>query len=307
MALEIIGVIGGTGSQGGGLVRKILDDPDKTFAVRVFTRDPSKANAQKLKDAGAEVVAFDLNKPEEFEAAFQGLTGLFVVTNFFEHFSADKETADVKAVVEAAEKAGVKQYVWSTLEATSEFYDSLDEADRPPKISEGYYVPHFDGKGNANKFFPIEKTTFLHTSAYFENLLQAKNGVICYNIPADFKFPVIAVGDIGKSAFGIFKAGDKYKGQSLYISAEPTSYNDVAKVLSEVTGKEFKYVEVDRATFASFGFPAADDIANMFDFNVRNKDFVGKRDPVLTKELNPELLSIREWAEAHKDQLTAIA
>jgi len=113
----VIGIIGATGSQGGSLARALLQD--KKFSVRPLTRDPSKDAAQKLKEAGADVVAFDLDKPETFGPALEGLTGLFVVTNYWEHFSPKKELDHVKVIVEAGEKAGVKHFVWSTLEETS--------------------------------------------------------------------------------------------------------------------------------------------------------------------------------------------
>lgn len=40
---KVIAVVGATGSQGGGLVRAILDDPDHEFAVRALARDARSA------------------------------------------------------------------------------------------------------------------------------------------------------------------------------------------------------------------------------------------------------------------------
>ena len=53
---KIIAVVGATGTQGGGLVRAILADPNGGFAARAITRDPSKDKAKALAAAGAEVV-----------------------------------------------------------------------------------------------------------------------------------------------------------------------------------------------------------------------------------------------------------
>ena len=53
---KIIAVIGSTGTQGGGLARAILADPNGGFAVRAITRDPNKDNAKALAAKGAEVV-----------------------------------------------------------------------------------------------------------------------------------------------------------------------------------------------------------------------------------------------------------
>ena len=123
-----------------------------------------QASAIALKEAGAEVVAFDMDsEPTEMASALHGVHGLFVITNFWEHFDYEREIDQVKNVIKAGEMVGVQHYVWSTLEDTRPFFDSLEENERPPKIK-GTYVPHFDGKGNANDLFPKEKTTILYTS-----------------------------------------------------------------------------------------------------------------------------------------------
>jgi len=305
----VIGVIGASGAQGGSLAKALLASKKKTFKVRAFTRDPAKESMKPLKDAGAEVVALDLDKKEGFEKAFEGLTGLFVVTNFWESMSPSKETQQVKDVVEAAEKAGVKHYVWSTLEDTTSFYDGLDEKDRVPKLTDGLYVPHFDAKGKANDIFPKSKTTFLFTSFYLENFYNfgmVSKGVLCNNVPSDATMPVISAADIGKCACGIFEAGSAYKGKSVYICGEKPTFASIMETISKVTGKEYKHTAVDRDTYAGFGFPGADDLANMFDYNVRCKDFAKVRDPVLSKKLNPELKSVKQWAEENKEAVLKV-
>ena len=54
---KIIAVTGATGSQGGGLVRAILGDPNGGFAARAVTRDTGKDKSKALASAGAEVVS----------------------------------------------------------------------------------------------------------------------------------------------------------------------------------------------------------------------------------------------------------
>ena len=45
---KIIAVVGATGSQGGGLVQAILNDPNGGFAVRAITRDVNTDKAKAL-------------------------------------------------------------------------------------------------------------------------------------------------------------------------------------------------------------------------------------------------------------------
>jgi hypothetical protein len=61
MAKRTIVVVGATGSQGGGLARAILNDPDGEFACRAVTRNPDSDAARALADAGADVVRADLD------------------------------------------------------------------------------------------------------------------------------------------------------------------------------------------------------------------------------------------------------
>ena len=115
---KIIAVVGSTGQQGGGLCHAILDDPAGGFACRAITRDPSKEKAQALAAKGAEVVRADLDDVESLKQAFAGAYGVYAVTNFWEHFSAEKEKAQAKNIADAARSAGVKHIIWSTLEDT---------------------------------------------------------------------------------------------------------------------------------------------------------------------------------------------
>src|SRR4030095_6967427 len=113
---KIIAVVGATGVQGGGLARAILADPSSGFSVRAITRDPSKDNAKALAAKGAEVVSANLDDVESLKKAFAGAHGVYGVTNFWEHFSAEKEMQQAKNIAEAAKAAGGDNVIWSTLE-----------------------------------------------------------------------------------------------------------------------------------------------------------------------------------------------
>jgi hypothetical protein len=160
---KIIAVLGSTGSQGGGLVRAILADPAGGFAARAVTRDVSKDKAKALKSAGAEVVKADLDDVESLKKAFAGAYGVYAVTNFWEHFSGEKEKVQAKNVADAAKAAGVKQVIWSTLEDIRKFMKADDK--RMPMLQQKYRVPHFDAKAEANASFGGLPTTFLVTSS----------------------------------------------------------------------------------------------------------------------------------------------
>ncbi|KAG1678479.1 hypothetical protein FOA52_014510 [Chlamydomonas sp. UWO 241] len=294
----LISVVGATGAQGSGLVHAII--ADGTFTARALTRDPSKPSAFALKDAGVEVVAFDFNKPETYRAALSGAHGAFVVTNFYEAFA--KETQQAKDIAAACEAAGVAHVIWSTLEDTRPFFDA-QTSDVPPKLQDTMYVPHFDGKAEANASFPAAKTTLFHTSMYLENLIKfgmCKDGVMACPM-GNTPLSVIAVDDIGRCALGVFKAGDEYKGKSVFVAGDVLTVADLMAVCAKATGKKFSY-----AAYAGFGFPGAEELANMFHYYKCDVAFGARRNPDGphgAKALYHGIQSAAVWAEANKEQL----
>ena len=94
---KVIAVVGATGAQGGGLVRAIVNDPSSGFVARALTRDVKSDKAKALTKLGAEVAAADLDDVESLKRAFAGAYGVFCLTNFWEHFSPEKEYAQAKA------------------------------------------------------------------------------------------------------------------------------------------------------------------------------------------------------------------
>ena len=115
---KIIAVVGATGAQGGGLVQAILNDPGSGFTVRALTRKVDSDKAKALKKQGVEVVAADLDDIESLKRAFAGAHGAFLLTNYWELFSPEKEFAQAKNLAEAAKAANVRHVIWSTLEDT---------------------------------------------------------------------------------------------------------------------------------------------------------------------------------------------
>lgn len=267
---KAIAVVGATGSQGGGLARAIVADPNGGFACRAVTRDPGKDAAQALAQAGAEVVRADIDDVESLKKAFTGAYGAFCVTNFWEHLSGEKETAQAKNLAEAAKAAGVQHVIWSTLEDTRKFMAPGDK--RMPMLQGKYRVPHFDAKAEADAFFSGLPVTYLVTSFYWDNIYafgtapkKADDGVYRWAFPmGDKKLAGIAAEDIGKVAYGIFKAGRRYIGKTVGITGENLTLAEISDKLSKALGVRVEYNDVEPDAYRGFGFPGADELGNMF-------------------------------------------
>jgi len=309
---KLIAVVGATGAQGGGLAGAILADPDGGFDVRAITRDPSSDNAKALADRGVEVVKADIDDEASVEAAFEGAYGAYCVTNFWEHFNGDLEIEQAANMARAAKSTGIKHAIWSTFEDTRKWVP-LDD-DRMPTLQGHYKVAHFDAKAEADHFFTDlgVPTTFLLTSAYWENFIyfgwgpaRGEDGVLAVTYPmGDKKLPSIAAVDIGKCAYGIFKAGDEYIGKTVGVAGEHLTGNEIAAAFTKALGEEVRYNDVPADVYRGFGFPGADDVGNMFQFKRDFNDvYCAPRSVDFSRRLNPELQTLDQWLSVNKDRV----
>jgi len=309
---KIIAVVGATGAQGGGLVRAILNDPSSGFAVRALTRKVDSDKGKELAKLGAEVVAADLDDVESLKRAFAGAHGAFLLTNFWEHFSGEKEFAQAKNMAQAAKHAGVEHVIWSTLEDTIRWVPLSDN--RMPTLKGRYKVEHFDAKGEADHLFTElgVPTTFLLTSFYWENLIffglgpkKGPDGKLALTYPmGDKKLPGIAVDDIGKSALAIFKKGKEFIGKTVGIAGEHLTGAQMAAALTKALGQEVRYNDVPPEVYRKFGFPGAEDLGNMFQFKRDFQEvFCGPRNPAIARGLNPSLQNFDTWLAQNKSRI----
>ncbi|WP_371572460.1 NmrA/HSCARG family protein [Streptomyces sp. NBC_01314] len=301
---KIIAVTGATGSQGGGAARAILADPDSGFTVRALTRNPDSPAARELAALGAEVVRADFYDELSVHQAFEGAYGAFLVTNFWAHGSAAKEIEEVNVLVRAAKAAGLKHVVWSTLEDTRELLPLDDE--RMPVLQDKYNVPHFDAKGEANNLFREAgvPTTFLNTTFFFQGFLaqmgpqRGEDGVLTLTLPLEDGKLLSGVDadDIGLTALGIFKAGERLVGETVGLAGDHLTGAQYAATFEAAFGEPVHFQSVPYDVFRSLDIPAAEEIANMFQYyGDFDQEFTGSRDLDKVRELNPALKTFDAW------------
>uniref|UniRef100_A0A8C5Z5A2 NmrA-like family domain-containing protein 1 n=1 Tax=Marmota marmota marmota TaxID=9994 RepID=A0A8C5Z5A2_MARMA len=284
------------GSQGGSVAKALLES--KHFAVRALTRDVTRPNALALQKLGAEVVKGDLNDKASVEAALKGAYGAFVVTNFWEHFSKDKEVGPHKGftifpqgkmVADTAKHLGLKHVVYSGLENVE-------------RLSGGKLkVPHFDGKGEVEEYFwsigvPM---TSVRLAAYFENFLttwkplKAPDGdFYTLALPmGDVPMDGISVADVGAVVSSIFNSPEEFIGKAVGLSAEALTTQQYADVFSKSLGKEVRDAKITPEAYEKLGFPAAKELADMCRFYQMKPD----RDVKLTHRLNPKIRSFSQF------------
>ncbi len=291
----IVLVTGATGAQGGGVARHLL--AGDRFAVRCLTRNPASDKAAALKQAGAEVVAGDLDDPASLRAALQGCHAAFGVTNFWEHF-ADEERQG-RNLIDALAAANLRHVVLSTLPS-------------PKVITRGRLeVPHFDIKARLETYARGLKlpATFVHVAFYYENFLgffpprKEEGGAYAFGFPqGDTPLAAVAAEDIGGVVATLFAWPDDFVGRTVGVVGDDQPPAAYAGIMARVLGERIEYRYIPREAFAALGFPGAEDLANMFEFN-RLHIASRRADLEESRRLYPEIRSFEAWVRANADRL----
>ena len=187
----------------------------------------------------------------------------------------------------ATGKAGVQHVVWSTLEDTRRRVPLEDG--RLPTLQGKYKVPHFDAKGEADAIFAKEAgpTTYLLAAFYWENFVHSGmgprqgDGDLVLALPlGGVKLPGISAQDIGKCAYGLFRRGAGTVGQRIGIAGEVLSGAEMADKMGRALGRKVVFQDVPFDVYRGLGFPGADDLGNMFQFQaILGDEFMKSRDP----------------------------
>jgi len=214
-------VTGATGNTGSLLVPALLR---AGVDVRILVRDEAKAKP--LKDLGAEVVLGDLDKPETILPAVKNVDKIYLLT-----WNGETQLQQAINVIDAAKKSGnphiVRHSMWGS--------------ENSRIIKQGYKIEEILKESGLP--WTILKPTF-----YMQNTMMAaqtisSDGVIYWDMK-DGKLGMIDVRDIADAAFAVI-TGKGHEGKEYILTGpEAISFNDVAKIFSNVLDTEIKYVSV---------------------------------------------------------------
>jgi uncharacterized protein YbjT (DUF2867 family) len=175
-------VTGGTGKQGGAVVKSLLE---RGHEVRAVTRNTGSAKAKELANAGVTLVRSSLEDTAALTKALQGATSLFAMTTPLEG-GTQGETRQGISAADAAKAAG-----------THLVFTSAGSANRRTGI------PHFDSKYEVEEHIAKigVRATVLAPVYFMENLHfgkeQLAKGVYATPLPPTRQLAQVAVADIG--------------------------------------------------------------------------------------------------------------
>ena len=231
-------VVGATGTQGGHVVRKLIENGVEVVAL---VRDTTAASATALTGMGAELVCADLNDHASLIRAFSGAHGVFSVVLPGHPGDPDREVRHTGNIVDAAESAGIVHLVHSSVSTTG-WRERLGAKD----ISSDYW----DGKEFAEatvRSSQVPVWSIIQPAYFMENFLPPRasayfprlaHGELAVATDLDVRIPLISARDIGNAVAAAFADSGLFKSAGVELSGDAASFREIAGLLSRVTGVE---------------------------------------------------------------------
>lgn len=241
-------VLGATGAQGGAVVRALLDSG---ATVRGLTRRTDSASAQRLHDAGVDVVAADLSDHAAVARAFAGVDGAYALTTPFED-GPEAEVAQGQSIIDAALAARVPHLVFS----------SVADADQHTGI------PHFESKAAVESALAGSglSYTVVGPAYFYDNMLgglaDIRAGVLELPLPEHAPLQQLSRRDLGRFVAAVLTDPDPLRGARIDIAADDPTPQQMAATLTSALGRPVELVTRDPDQISSqdmramFGFLA---------------------------------------------------
>jgi uncharacterized protein YbjT (DUF2867 family) len=236
-------VCGGTGRQGGAVLRHLLRSGAARFEVVVLTRDPAGERARAAAALGAQLARGDVNDRASLCAAFAGAHGVFGVTNSFVSSSAfpglppaadtEAEAQQGRNIVEAAHACGVAQLVLASVACAGEATG----------------VPAFESKWQFELFLQREAAagrappavTVLAPVGFFENFegtyTYLRQGIVPNMLSPGRKVQLVSVEDVGWFACAAFERPADFAGRRIELAGDELSSDEVCAQIAELRGE----------------------------------------------------------------------
>jgi uncharacterized protein YbjT (DUF2867 family) len=216
-------VVGATGQQGGAVAREWLR---LGYDVRGLTRNPGSPRARALAAAGAEMVRGNLNDPTSLVRALDGVDGVFLMTDFWEH-GYEGEVRHGRHMIEAATAAGVRHLV----------YSSVASADRATGL------PHFESKYEVERLLAASSLswTIVRPVSFMENWEvippDVAGGTYATPLRPEATLQFVSVDDIGRFAAAAFESPAAWRGRVLDIAGSSLTVAELRDLLVRVLGR----------------------------------------------------------------------
>ncbi|XP_066268318.1 nmrA-like family domain-containing protein 1 [Branchiostoma lanceolatum] len=262
---KVITVFGATGAQGGPVASALLEDPE--FKVRIVTRSASSAKAKALQERGAWVIEGSFDNPSSLEWAMKGAHGAYVMTRYSLELPDfhKQEIKQGKAVADAAQAAGVKHVVFSSLDAVQK--------------TMGFQCHIYDSKAHVEEYMkslglPVTVVKF---PTYYENYLSDWRLFFVKKLEDDTyelgyaiegaALHAVSVADMGFAVREIFKNRTEWLGRTVGFSRGKLTIQQHAEILSKhLAPNVFKPTKMTVEEFSQLPSPGAKHVGDAFKY-----------------------------------------
>lgn len=313
----LIAVTDASGLLGGAVARALLNDSPQRFRLRALVRlaHAHAPAARALAAAGAQVVAVDHDDATSLLRGFAGASGVFAVTDFWEHGSPERELSQARAMSTAARLADAGHVIWSTQEDSRRWIALSD--DRLPTLLQRYKVPSFDAKGEADVFFAGSgiPTTFVRSALAWEQLLvfglgprRGEDGALRLALPIGQRTVAgIALADIGTCVRELFAHGAPASTRTVGLAAAHLTGAELAAAYRRALGESVQFEAVPFDSWRALGLPGAEELGNMFQFmHDFSAMYCAHRPVEAARRLHPALQTLDAWLATHRSQIPSV-
>lgn len=294
-------ITGGTGQQGGALIKELVSR-SADFTIVAVTRKPDSPSAQKLASLSPniKVIQGDLNDvPAIFTAAravAPVIWGVYSV-QLAMGVANSVEIAQGKAMVDESLKHGVKHFVYSSVDRGGDKISYENETNVPHFMTK-YQVEHHlvdSAKGTDMRYTILRPVAFMDSLAhpFFGKVFISALATV---LPDNKGLQMVDIRDIGHFAAEAFVHQDRWSDRSVSIAGDDTTIAQLDTIFREKAG-----VPLPRS-FSAFGYMlrfAITDVRRMLNFFAETG--YGADVAALRKEY-PGLRSVSDWVEDNKSK-----
>jgi len=227
----------------------------------------------------------------------KGSYAAFLMTNFWDPATMNKELEQGKKLVDAAKKAGVKHLIWSTL-ANVKKISNLD-------------VPHFTDKALVEEYIrsmqmkekPFEFVTFLAPAFYYQNFMnfippKMEGDTLVFNLPMTKSLISCDIEEMGLAACNVLKNPQEYNMKRIDFYGTEQSLQQYVDDFQKATGMKARLNAINTDEFARSGAPNAKEFSEMFKWFDKYDYFGPQSDRAISdKATERKLTPWRDWAK----------
>ena len=289
-------VTGASGKVGGAVARALDDTHGEVIAVRASR---SRKTVEKWEQQGMRAVYLDLDDPETFPAALEGIDRVFLSAGY-----TSAMTEQGKTLVDAAEDAGVNFIVHLGVFGDGRSTD-----------------PHFAWHELVERYIKGSSLAWanVHPHVFMENLLtvnRLQNGAFVW-AAGNKRVGWVAADDIAAVIAKVLAEGPKvHAGHDYFLSTDLLNATEIAAILSSGLDREIPAVVItphelrNLVDAGQVAVPAQYDAAYAASaLNWLEQIYDGRMDysavvtSTVTDLLSREPIHLAQWAQSHRSEL----